>query len=80
MVRTLITLEEDDKRWLDARALEEGVPMAALIRRAVAQLRALDTTRARRSELLAASSGLGSGEDGLQQQRRLRDEWSRRTP
>jgi len=80
VVRTIITLEEDDKQWLDARAAAEGVPMAALIRRAVAQLRGLDSTRARRSELLATSSGLGSGEDGLAQQRRLRNEWSRRSP
>lgn len=80
MVRTIIALDEDDKRWLDERAHAEGVPMAALIRRAVGHLRALESTRDRRVELLAASSGLGSGEDGLSQQRRMRDEWSRRAP
>ena len=39
MTRTVISLPEDDKRWLDEQAATAGVPMTALIREAVKLLR-----------------------------------------
>jgi hypothetical protein len=39
MIRTVIGLEPEDKDWLDQKAREEQVSMAALIRRAVHRYR-----------------------------------------
>jgi hypothetical protein len=80
MVRTVVSLDEDDKRWLDNEAAREGVPMTEVIRRAVRRLRSEHERTADFDRLLAATRGIGSGEDGLEVQRRLRGEWERRTP
>jgi hypothetical protein len=74
--RTIISLDEDDKRWLDELAAQEDVPMTELIRRAVRLLRSRQTGDGRGlDELLSATAGTWKGEDGLSYQRRLRDEW-----
>lgn len=76
MVRTVISLDEDDKRWLDRRAKEEGVPMTELIRRAVRLLRSLAPSEHRSlDDLLHATAGLWRRGDGLRYQERLRREW-----
>ncbi|HEX4826544.1 MAG TPA: ribbon-helix-helix protein, CopG family [Candidatus Polarisedimenticolaceae bacterium] len=76
MVRTVISLEQKDKRWLDKTAASEGVPMTELIRRAVRLLR--DQTRRERpqlDDLLDATSGSWKLVDGLSYQRKMRREW-----
>ncbi len=78
MIRTIVSLDEKDKRWLDRKAAREGIPMTELIRRAVKRLRSEETDAAAFDRLLRATSGIGSGEDGLAVQRRLRDEWQGR--
>lgn len=45
MVRTVITLDPEDRAWLDRKARETGRPMAALVREAVARYRAEDGRR-----------------------------------
>ena len=40
MIRTLISLDEESKRWLDRQAREENVSTAELIRTAVRKYRA----------------------------------------
>ena len=72
MVRTVVSLEEDDKRWLDERAVEEGVPMTELIRRAVRLLR--EQSRLEQPELedlLARTSGIWRDGDGLEHQEQM---------
>lgn len=39
MVRTVISLDPDDKRWLDSKAREEKVAMTEVVRRAVKHYR-----------------------------------------
>lgn len=78
MVRTVISIDEEDKRWLDRRAEREGIPMTELVRRAVKRFRSEETEAQRFDRLLKVTSGIGAGEDGLVVQRRLRDEWQRR--
>jgi len=79
MVRTVVSLPEDDKRWLDAEAKREGVSMTAVIRMAVSRLRA-ETRRAKTFDnLLKTTAGIGTGEDGVALQRKLRKEWDGRT-
>jgi hypothetical protein len=76
MVRTVISLDVDDKRWLDRAAASEGVPMTELIRQAVKLLR--ERTRRRRpqvDDLLDQTSGSWKLGDGLAYQRKIRREW-----
>jgi hypothetical protein len=39
MVRTVISLDERDKQWLDRKAREQGVSMTTLVRQAVREMR-----------------------------------------
>jgi hypothetical protein len=39
MVRTVVSLDERDKKWLDRKAREQGVTMTTLVRQAVRDLR-----------------------------------------
>ncbi len=79
MVRTVITLEEEDKAWLDRKAEEDRVSMAELVRRAVRLYREESNREAQPlRQLLQATSGLWKGEDGLAYQRRIRSEWDER--
>jgi len=73
MVRTTISLEAKDKRWLDRAAQLAGVPMTALIRRAVRLLR--EQSRRERpnlDDLLDATSGSWRLGDGLAYQKKVR--------
>lgn len=79
MIRTLISLDPDDKAWLDRTAREERVPMTRLVRRAIQRLRQESGAAPSRFEaLLRATAGLRKSGDGLAAQRRLRREWDRR--
>jgi Arc/MetJ-type ribon-helix-helix transcriptional regulator len=80
LIRTVISLDERDKRWLDRKAAEEGVSMTEVIRRAVRHMRAAEKNRQTFEKLLGATKSIGTGEDGLVIQKRLRDEWKRRRP
>lgn len=80
MPRTLINLDADDKAWLDREAAARRIPMTELVRQAVRAFRV-------REESLGAgdlqssvreTAGLWQIGDGLEYQRRLRDEWEPR--
>lgn len=75
-MRFLVDIPEDDLKWLDARAKEQGTSRAALIREAVTAY--LET---RSEDWLDKGFGLwakyGFNEDGLDYENRLRDEWVR---
>jgi hypothetical protein len=82
MIRTLISLHEEDKQWLDRRAKKEGMTMTELVRRAVRQYRqqcekgtAGEPTL---DQLLRQTSGLWQGGDGLAAQVQAREEWEDR--
>lgn len=76
MVRTVISLDEDDKEWLDREAGRLGVPMTELVRRAVGMLRQhAELGSEPLDDLLETTSGSWRHGDGLEYQRRLRDEW-----
>lgn len=76
MKRTLISLEEKDKAWLDAAAAREGTPATELVRRAIRLLRERESLEQRPfAEVLQRTRGLWRGGDGLEHQTRLRDEW-----
>lgn len=80
MQRTVISLDREDKAWLDRRSRELGKSMTSLVRDAVALLRARDGQIAEPSfdELLERTSGTWKQGDGLAWQRRMRSEWQDR--
>lgn len=39
MIRTVVSLDERDKKWLDRKAQEQGVAMTTLVRQAIRDLR-----------------------------------------
>ena len=78
MIRTIVSLSEEDKAWLDAEAGREGVAMAEIVRRAVRHLRRADSAAEPSfDDLLEELSGTWTAGDALDWQRKLRDEWSR---
>lgn len=79
MVRTIVSLDHEDKAWLEVTAQQEGVSMTEMVRRAVRLMRATGAREATSTlDLLAATAGIRqAGEDGLAVQQRLRDEWNR---
>jgi len=78
MIRTVISLDEESKEWLDQQARAEKVSTAEIIRTAVRKYRDEKKREALPlSELLKQTSGMWKGEDGLVYQRRLRKEWQK---
>ena len=76
MMRTVISISEDDKKWLEECADEEGIPMTEVVRRALHLMQEVEKREKPPTEtLLARTKGLWKQSDGLEYQRRLRDEW-----
>jgi hypothetical protein len=73
MTRMLISLEENDRRWLEQRSQETGVPMSEVVRQAIRQ--AQENGQKPMKELLASTQGIWRKGDGLRYQRRIRQEW-----
>ena len=82
MVRTVISLPEGDKDWLDRTADERGVSMTEVVREAVHRLREEKERAAKPTfrELLRAAAGTWTQGDGLEWQLKLRKEWDERSP
>ena len=73
-MRILTDLPDDDIAWLDALARAEGKSRAAVIRDAVAAFRRRDQ-KARMEKYFGLWERAGSTVDGLEYERKLRDEW-----
>ncbi len=74
MVRTIISLEEPDKKWLDGKASRLGLPTAELVRRFVIRMRQEEDSAY--EKILQQTSGIWQEGDGLEYQNRVRDEWT----
>ena len=78
MIRTVISLDEESKKWLEQQAREENISAAELIRTAVRKYR--DEKKRETlplEDLLKQTSGIWKRGDGLTYQRRLRKEWQK---
>jgi hypothetical protein len=75
MTRFLVDIPQEDLRWLDRTAAEQGTSRAALLRQAVAAFREQDKDWLEKGFGLWAKYGFT--EDGLEYQNRLREEWVR---
>ena len=79
-VRTAISLDDDQKAWLDQQAALRRVSMASLIRQAVSEFRIREQREQRGAaasfqELLKHTAGIWQARDGLEYQERIREEW-----
>jgi hypothetical protein len=78
MIRTVISLDDSDKRWLDQQATLQHVPMTEVVRQAVQAMRAARQHSGEDFQvLLASTSGIWHHGDGLAWQQSARDEWAR---
>jgi hypothetical protein len=76
MIRTIISMSDDDKAWLDRRARERGVTMTELVRQSITLYREMaDPADSGFTSALAETHGIWTGLDGLTYQRTLREEW-----
>lgn len=77
MIRTVISLDENEKAWLDRVSKTQKVSLAELIRIAIKEYhqsnRNLD--RSDFDQILEKTKGIWSEEEGLIYQDKIRDEW-----
>ncbi len=81
MPRTIISLNDDDKRWLDRQARQRRVSMTSLVAEAVNEYRVRQEAAERPDfdQALKDSAGLWRRGDGLDWQQRMRSEWDERS-
>ena len=79
MTRTIITLDEGAKRWLEDYSHRQHQSMAETVRQAICAYRHRVTVESE-GEILRETAGIWRDrqEDGLRYQERLRDEWEER--
>ena len=75
MTRMLLSLDEQDKAWLQRQAQELGVSMAEVVRSAIQMQRSQQEAALRRA--LDQTRGIWKQGDGLRYQQKLRAEWDR---
>jgi len=72
--RTIITLPEDDRRWLLNYSRSQGISMAEAVRHGIRSLKTSERQNVYES-LLKRTRGLWRKGEGLQYQREVRSEW-----
>lgn len=76
MIRTVVSLDEADKPWLDQQAALQQVSMTEVVRQALHAFRAArERNNNDFSALLDDTSGLWTEGDGLDWQQKMRSEW-----
>lgn len=78
MVRTVISLDPEEKAWLDRKAAQEGIPMTQVVREAIRRLREESEAQPGFDALLQQTRGIWMAGEGLDYQRRMRAEWGSR--
>ena len=73
-VRTIITLSEEDKRWLESYSNLHHVSVAEAIRQGIRKLKEMELNENYRA-LVNNSKGLWKKGDGLTYQKKIRAEW-----
>lgn len=76
MIRTVISLDSEDKHWLDRKSKETKMSIAAIVRQAIRQMRSEDESASPSLDvLLEETKGIWTQEDGLAYQQAIRGEW-----
>jgi hypothetical protein len=73
-IRTIITLSEEDKRWLESYSNAHQVSLAEAIRQGIRRLKDAELKETYRV-LVKSTKGLWKKGDGLKYQRKIRSEW-----
>ncbi len=73
-VRTIITLSEEDKKWLESYSSLHHMSVAEAIRRGIKKLKEAEFYEHYRS-LVLNSNGIWKKGDGLTYQKQIRSEW-----
>lgn len=73
MVRTIISLDEELKAWVDEKSRREKISMTELVKRALRLLKEAEDRKF--EELLDGTSGIWQNGDGLEYQMKERDRW-----
>ena len=75
--RTIITLPEEDKEWLEGYSRAHKVSLAKAIRNGIGKLRETDGLHTYRA-LVEKTRGVWKRGDGLRYQVKMRSEWDRK--
>ncbi len=75
MVRTIVTIEESDKRWLDRYSGRHSQSTAETIRLAIKEFQKKTHEGDYRRALKDTAGLLGAKDDSVQFVRKLREEW-----
>lgn len=73
-IRTIITLSDKDKAWLESYSKARGISMAEAIRRGIGQLQEREE-RNIYQQLIQETRGIWKKGDGLTYQEKTRSEW-----
>jgi hypothetical protein len=74
--RTIITISEQEKKWLAAYSGLHGVSLAEAVRRGIACLKAAEGDEAYR-KIVLGSRGVWNRGDALRYQEEIRSEWDK---
>jgi len=74
-VRTIITLSEEDKRWLESYSNLHHVSVAEAIRQGIRKLKEAELSENYRT-LVQVTKGLWKKGNGLRYQKKIRAEWN----
>jgi len=72
--RTIITLPEEDKQWLQSYSRVHGISLAEAVRKGVQKLRIAEQQELYRS-LVDSTKGIWKKGNGLEYQESIRSEW-----
>ena len=72
--RTIVTISDEEKSWLESYSRGRGISMAEAIRKAITRLREEEGQSTYQS-LIAQTRGIWKKGDGLEYQKKLRSEW-----
>ena len=75
--RTIITLSEEDKAWLQAYGRAYNLSVAEAVRRGISKLKESEESNTYRA-LVEATKGIWKKGDGLRYQTKIRLEWEPR--
>ena len=72
--RTIITVSDEDKLWLDNYSRSFGISMAEAIRRGIARLK-VEEGKSTYESIVRYTRGIWKKGNGLEYQKNLRNEW-----
>jgi hypothetical protein len=72
--RTIITISDKDKSWLEAYSKSRGISIAETIRRGISELREKEAEYLYKTVVLE-TQGMWEAGDGMEYQDKIRAEW-----